>query len=628
MWSARWKLVCLWFSQVARVTADNALRFFVCLDYARHGEEYNNSAWYLVTAIFMAPAILLAPLNGALCNTLPKSSVLKGAALFGFLVMGAFALHNGDWLWCWALIALGSAIYGPTRYAMLPAAAVDTKWPLTRINGFFEMGAAAAIISGLILILGTDLPTSFMYTWIAAVVVIFLLNGFALLTALPVDFPSDLRRDDAPWQAVRGFFADCRAIWNEREARICLFGLSGLRGLITGMTGALLPRVFAGDGLDLSDSARIAGWVAGGMALGSLLAGLQKHPRRVLGLVPWGGIGLTAGLMWAASGDIPGDALCAFFGIMAGLVNVPLAATYQAALPPDARGNGMAIRNMTDYLFTAATAVTLFVLARQGGSSATAQLWLLAGIAAGATFASWWIFCREVVEQLIEGLFAVMYRFRAAGPGLDQFPLRGPVLIVANHSGYGDPMWLAKVLPRTIIPMMTSIFFDHPLLRWCMVYLADAIRVEHSGFRREVPELQTAIGRLDQGQCLVIFPEGRLRRTEDQPLKLFGQGVWHILSQRPHTPVVVCWIEGGWGSFFSYFNGKPTKNKPFDIRHPISIAVGEPHVLGPEILADHRKTRQYLMKQCLAARQYLGLGPYQLKEVDFDTAEKTEQDAD
>src|SRR5439155_1520244 len=106
-------------------------------------------------------------------------------------------------------------------------------------------------------------------------------------------------------------------------------------------------------------------------------------------------------------------------------------------------------------------------------------------------------------------------------------------------------------LPRTMIPMMTSVFFDHWLLRWTMIYLADAIRVEASGFRRDVPEIQTAIAALDEGKCLVIFPEGRMRRSEDKPLKMFGQGVWHILHERPDTPVVVCWIEGGWGELIT-----------------------------------------------------------------------------
>src|SRR5437016_2154532 len=125
-------------SQTARVTADNALRFFVCLDYASPpaGDAEKNSAWYLVNAIFTLPAVLFAPFNGAICNTLPKSRVLHWTAFYGFAVMAVFLLLHGYWVACWALIALGSAIYGPTRYAMLPAAAIDTKWPLSRINGF------------------------------------------------------------------------------------------------------------------------------------------------------------------------------------------------------------------------------------------------------------------------------------------------------------------------------------------------------------------------------------------------------------------------------------------------------------------------------------------------------------
>ena len=631
MWPARWKLVSLWLSQTARVTADNALRFFVCLDYAERGSEaQQNSAWYLVNAIFTMPAVFFAPFNGAICNTLPKPRVLRWTAFYGFAVMGLFLClpapadplspgmreQGGEadrtifWIVCWALISLGSAIYAPTRYAMLPAASADTHWTLPRINGFVEMGTFCAILAGMILILGPRLQTHYV------ILVVFALNGVAWLTALPVAFPSDVRRDEPAWQAVRDFFADFRRVWRLREARICLIGLSGKRGLVIGMSGAMLAILFKGEGPNLTDIAIIACWVAGGVAVGSLAAGLQKHPRRVLGLVPVGGTGFAIGLAYAASEDAPNLWFCALVGVMAGLINVPLAATYQAAVPADARGNAMAVRNMTDYVCATIIAIGLFLLAHFAGFSGEQQLWLVAAIAGAGAVAAWWIFRREVTEQVVEILFFIMYRFRAAGPGLDTFPLKGPVIVVCNHSGYLDPMWLAKVLPRSLIPMMTSIFFDHWMMRWAMIYLFDVIRVEYSGFRRDVPELKTAVAALDAGKCLVIFPEGRLRRTEEQPLKLFGQGVWHILHERPETPVVICWIEGGWGSFFSYFKGPPTKNKKLDIRRPMGIAVGDAHVLDAETLSDHRKTRQYLMEQCGKMRGYLGLEPITLHATD------------
>jgi 1-acyl-sn-glycerol-3-phosphate acyltransferase/MFS family permease len=608
--SNRWKLVSLWVAQTARVTADNALRFFVCWEYAYSAgdsDAHKNTAYYLVNAIFTIPAVFFAPFNGAICNALPKSRVLRWSAFYAFLVMAAFAFLQQHWITCWALISIGSAIYGPTRYAMLPAAAVDTRWTLPRINAFIEMGTFAAILLGLILIVGTDLRTTILFEHYNAVtLLVFALTGIAWLASLPVAFPSDLQREEPPLQAVRGFFTDLRVIWNTKEARTCLIGLSGKRGLIIGMSGAMLAMLFH-NRIDLMEVARITCWVAAGVIAGSLFVSLQKHPRRVLGMVPLGATGLTIGLAYVAGGDRPDEWLCALVGMAAGLINVPLAATYQADVPDDARGNAMAVRNLTDYLCATVAAIGLALLGHYANFDPPRQIALLAAIAGLATLAAWWIFRREFLEQILEIAFQVLYRIRAAGPGLDRIPLKGPVLVVVNHSGYPDPMWLAKVLPRAITPMMTSFFYDHWLVRWVLQTFTDVIRVEASGFRREVPEIQAAIDALDAGKCVLIFPEGRLRRTQEQPLRMFGQGVWHILRERPNTPVVVCWLEGGWGSYFSYWNGPPTVNKKIDIRRPIDIAVGEPQVLNAEVLADHRTTRRYLMEQCGQMRKWLGL---------------------
>jgi len=170
--------------------------------------------------------------------------------------------------------------------------------------------------------------------------------------------------------------------------------------------------------------------------------------------------------------------------------------------------------------------------------------------------------------------------------------------------------------------MMTSVFYDLPGLRWLMRHVVEAIRVQHSRYRREAPELQEAVAALDAGQCVIIFPEGSLRRDEARPLRQFGQGVWHILHQRPRTPVVVCWIEGGWGSYCSYYHGPPTKNKRLDWFRRIEVVVAEPQVLAPEILQDQRATRAFLMQQCLRTRQHLGL-----REVKAEALEEEVTDA-
>src|SRR5207244_1633168 len=114
---------------------------------------------------------------------------------------------------------------------------------------------------------------------------------------------------------------------------------------------------------------------------------------------------------------------------------------------------------------------------------------------------------------------------------------------------------------------------------------------------------------LDRGQNVLIFPEGWLRRKEEQAVRRFGQGIYQILREKPRTPVIACWIEGNWGSYTSFFKGPPTKNKKMDWFRIIRIGVSDPEVLPLELLHDGHRTRRHLMLAVLNARRFLGLDP-------------------
>jgi 1-acyl-sn-glycerol-3-phosphate acyltransferase len=360
----------------------------------------------------------------------------------------------------------------------------------------------------------------------------------------------------------------------------------------------------------------VVAWVSGGLVAGWLLTGFQKHPRRVLGLVPFGLSGMAAGLLLASLTE-PCPVIGALLGVCGGLVLLPVTVMSLVTLPTGMRGSGKVRRAWFDYaLFFN---ILLFVILVWKGRFLVGQLWPITGVATVGALLSWWLLLREAMELTLEIILWPIYRIRGHGPGLSDFPLTGPVLVVGNHTAWMDPLWLAKLLPRRTIPMMTSVFYDLPVLRWLMFHIAHAIRVQASTYRREAPELAQAVAALDRGECVVMFPEGGMRRREQQPLKQFGQGVWHILKERPETPVVVCWIEGGWGSYFSYFNGLPTKNKRFDWWRRIDVAVSPPQQLAAELLGDQRATRRYLMQACLEARRHLGLEPYSLAKLRLES---------
>jgi 1-acyl-sn-glycerol-3-phosphate acyltransferase len=233
-------------------------------------------------------------------------------------------------------------------------------------------------------------------------------------------------------------------------------------------------------------------------------------------------------------------------------------------------------------------------------------LYAMSALTACLALLAWLNLFRPLFELFIEVPLWISFRIRGAGPGFQDVPLHGPCIVIANHACWFDPIFLAKLLPRVLTPMMTGRFYDLPVISFLMRRFG-IIKVRETPMKRELPEVQEAIAALDRGECVVVFPEGYLRRSEDRPLKRFGQGIWQILKARPTTPVFACWIDGNWGSYTSYFNGKPTQNKKPDFRRPITLGLSKGIVLDAAVLEHHLATRIFLMNRVIEARSHLGL---------------------
>lgn len=246
--------------------------------------------------------------------------------------------------------------------------------------------------------------------------------------------------------------------------------------------------------------------------------------------------------------------------------------------------------------------------------------WYLFVITAALCVWCWLRLFRPFFELCCEFVFTVLYAIRVKGPGVERVPPFGPVLVIANHASWFDPLFLAKFIPRPVTPMMTESFYKVWFIRPILQHVFRVIVVAEKAHRREAPELREAIEALGRGECVVLFPEGFLRRKEDVELRRFAQGVWHILTARPETPVVACWIEGSWGSKFSWRGGPPgAKAKRTDFRRRIQVGVSGPEVVPSEVLADQMATRIHLMNRVSGARRHVGLNPlpeYELPRAD------------
>ncbi len=351
--------------------------------------------------------------------------------------------------------------------------------------------------------------------------------------------------------------------------------------------------------------------------VGFLLPFLYNSTNRAPGFAAYAAFAwLVALIVGIVSGNWPGWAHGLPLGLIVGSIT---------------RGvRGPAPRSGTFVLLTAAIGGALlawFFTSRDQPYDAVAYVLL-----ALAVFLIVWIctqLFRSLLEVSLEPAVGLMYRIRSRGPGLKDFPRTGPCLVLANHACWFDPIFLGKDVPRPITPMMTARFYDLPVIRWVMVAFG-VIRVPEKAIKKNAPEIQEAIAALDRGECVVVYPEGYLRRTEEQPLRRFGQGVWQILKARPDTPVFAFWIEGGWGSYTSYYNGPPTKNKWPDFRRRIDVGISAPVLLPAEVLTDNLPTRIFLMNLVAQARLHLGLpalAPFELphRSDDADDAVTTSE---
>jgi hypothetical protein len=297
--------------------------------------------------------------------------------------------------------------------------------------GWIEMGAAAAIVGGALLGIALHGASWSLGPLPAAVVVTLAVSALALLTALPADFAADVRRPEPPLRAVAGFFRDAGRVFASRAARGSLIGLAAFLALVAAGANALVsytldptfgarPALPLATRLGLTPLELAMVLVAVGAAAGSWLAGRQGDLRRGLGLVPVSATVLLAALGWAVRGGNLAGA-CLVIGLTTGLANVPLRSYYQAAVPADARGNGMSVMNTAIFLATTALSVALFLLTSGGlVGGGLAQLALLALLAATFAVVAWRLLFRQAAAQL--GQVLAVGRRRRRRPGGETSP--------------------------------------------------------------------------------------------------------------------------------------------------------------------------------------------------------------
>jgi len=143
-----------------------------------------------------------------------------------------------------------------------------------------------------------------------------------------------------------------------------------------------------------------------------------------------------------------------------------------------------------------------------------------------------------------------LYRYRAFG--IHNIPRTGPVLLVSNHQSYLDPVIVGLGCShRQFAALARSTLFDNPVFAWIIRNL-NAIPVTQG--ETDVGAMRKCIAELNNGQALLIFPEGS--RTPTGKVEPFETGTMLIIKRAKPLVMPVAldgafdvWKRGAWPKF-------------------------------------------------------------------------------
>ena len=153
--------------------------------------------------------------------------------------------------------------------------------------------------------------------------------------------------------------------------------------------------------------------------------------------------------------------------------------------------------------------------------------------------------------------------------GRRHMPRKGPVLVIANHQSFLDPLITGLASPRRMSYLARETLFINPFLGTLLRSL-NGVPIDHRGFSRE--GLQTMLDLLERGEVVVVYPEGE--RTHDGRMHPLKPGIT-LLIKRIQAPVVPMGVAGAFDAW-SRFETFPTPSPLFlpPTKRTVAAAIG------------------------------------------------------
>ena len=178
------------------------------------------------------------------------------------------------------------------------------------------------------------------------------------------------------------------------------------------------------------------------------------------------------------------------------------------------------------------------------------------------------------VRMLVTIAVKSLYRVRTIG--IENLPVDGPALLLANHSSYFDALLLCATTRRRIRFLMDPAMIERFRLLKPVLRLYRVIPVSSKSSPVQVARaLKEARRALDEGYMVCVFPEGGVTRTGT--IRAFHRGYERIVRGSDY-PLVPIYMGGSWGTMYAYYGGQFLNDfhRPRLTRYPVTVVFGKP----------------------------------------------------
>jgi len=612
---------------------DNMFRWFV----VPLGKDVIGSALALSLGLFCftLPYPLLAAPAGYLADRFSKRTVIVGCKIaeVGLMILGVLAVLFGSIHLLFVVVMLmgaQAALFAPSKYGSIAEILRPEK--LTKGNGL--MGLVTIVSSAVGFVAGNGLfvqmqklfdaktpiltagPTlSSVASAATAFISVALLGLGASLMIRPLPIADRARR--FPKRIVTGTLSELRLLARDRTLFRTALGIAFfwfLASLAQMNIDSYGTKVLA---VGQENIGPLLAMLVVGVGLGSVLAGLWSGDKVELGIVPLGaaGICVSAFLLYLTGHSLTGNPAveataaathrafvwsCVWLtvlGVSAGLFDIPLESYLQQRSEVKTRGTILAAANFIAYSFML-VAAGLFWLMQAKLDWSAATIFLVAGL--GTVPVAIYVVClipQATVRCIVWILSKLFYRLHVRG--LKNLPERGGALLVANHVSWLDGVLLLLVSNRPIRMIAWSDYVSGWWINW-LTRMWNVIPIRGTdGPKALLRSLQSATEALKEGDLVCIFAEGGITRTGQ--LQPFQRGLLRIV-EGTDCPVIPVYLDGLWGSIFSYSDGKFLWKRPRHWPYPVSILFGKP-LADPDDVNQVRQAVQTLGVEAVEARK-------------------------